>query len=759
MNKRIFTVAVATMVMGIGLQAQNNGNTGLTLKDVGGGYSKNNRIIENFDGKHNQKIQVSDGLKVKSISENSYAIQGEIKNQPSATKINWEFKLTIEGEWNFLAVINGDDFLGVADPWDLEGNVYETTLPEGYYDIFISGGESLDDRAFLFFEQIFIGEDTDMKADFEDAIYFISIAPLDINNVLINDWAGENSDIVFDFYFSTQNLRYWSFFFDSRISDCMIRFNDIKMNRNKIIATLISYNEITGDYYIVEFQPIEEISGDIVLENSSDEFYHFEQMINIPENFEGVLYSKSKWIRFWYNFELGRHGWFSINTDNRVRDKNIPYSLFSNIRYNDSPQTGETNTFVMPISSDFYDEEDWNEIQGSVVGNPMAMNDKGELIMNFFPKFNSFIFYDINEIISSLGNNPHTKVWNKEEYYYEGYRTPILYHQSLNITAETNPFEEETIVGDYLFLFLGEYSEQKYNHSDMIAKITGDGIEIFNDSIYKLSYLWLWDIILDDTRSQYHIEIFNDDVFAYGKKMKNHSIIDFDMTKTDVNPPTLTMLRIIDNEKISMFISDVNTARLEITTGDFELEFEEYYGWYLENFAYNKKPDIEIFWSSDNETFYELPALEDESKFHPGYGNFFNVSLAPLAEAGIDEGWITIKIILTDEVGNSQVQLLDPLFYYGDFVGIDKQILSNKLTSSAYPNPFTEKITVELENPVSGLTYFEIYDITGRIIHQQKTDANNTKSFTYNGKHLKAGVYFYGIYNGGNVVSGKIVKN
>jgi hypothetical protein len=152
-----------------------------------------------------------------------------------------------------------------------------------------------------------------------------------------------------------------------------------------------------------------------------------------------------------------------------------------------------------------------------------------------------------------------------------------------------------------------------------------------------------------------------------------------------------------------------------------------------------------------------LPVAEDPSKFHPGYGYFFNVSLAPLSELGANKAWITIKIILTDDAGNSQVQLLDPLFHYGSPIGID-EISTGLMSMPAYPNPFTDNVNIELKNPVSGDVYFEIYDVSGKIIYQEKMNCNQTTSFTWNGSHLKEGMYFYGIYGKECVVRGKMVK-
>ena len=66
MKKKIFTVATATMLMSFGLQAQNNGNVGLSFKDDGGGYLKDNRKTEFFDGLNYQKVGISEELQIKS---------------------------------------------------------------------------------------------------------------------------------------------------------------------------------------------------------------------------------------------------------------------------------------------------------------------------------------------------------------------------------------------------------------------------------------------------------------------------------------------------------------------------------------------------------------------------------------------------------------------------------------------------------------------------------------------------------------------
>jgi hypothetical protein len=333
--------------------------------------------------------------------------------------------------------------------------------------------------------------------------------------------------------------------------------------------------------------------------------------------------------------------------------------------------------------------------------------------------------------------NPLSKVWKKDEFFDEGYRTPMLYHQALNTGGGFPRLNNK-------LLFMGEYGEQKYNHGDLIVNIYGDENIVYQDSIYLLNKL----NYMNATCSQYKIEVVNDQVFAYGENMVNRSTLHFDITKNDVNPPTLTMLRVLNNDSISMFITDNTDAHLEIAAGDFSFNSE--------GMKYVSKPDIEVFWSYDGDEYFELPVEEDVSKFHPSYGNFFNVNLESTLR-GCIVAWITIKIVLTDEAGNKQEQIFEPLFLSSGSVGIEDYFME-KQNGIAYPNPFKDIVKIEVEKPLSGEVYFEIYDIAGRIIYQEKINGHNTNSFFWNGSRVKEGVYFYGIYGKNGVISGKIMK-
>ena len=713
----------------------------------------------NFDSTRYKSNELSEGLNIKEIETrregiSSILIHPNNNNQPSSTKSNHKFKLHIEGHWTEIVIGNGEDFLDATSSDLLINNTYEAFLPEGYYDIVIFGINSSDYYpAFVCLEQILVDKDIELTANMDSAVHKIVMAPVDATGKLLDDLDLVDRGFLFTLFMHYSihvkfKLNGW--LHDYPFSDFYFYVNDMR-ERNKIKITTDAYEPESQTSYFFSFPPIENgVTKDVVLTNKSDETVHYTQMFNINKELTKDSYSHFAINTVWYNFEKGHSLGLSKSWSKfRVHDREKPYSLYIYAPFNDNPKTGDINAFCSPI---FYESDDGlqgcEDMLDIIAPFPMAVNKNGELIMDYFSMFTSYGFKTPMSLLETICNNSLSRVYNKDEFYNEGYRTPHLYHQSANFTAEQLPGYGPVIMGG--LLFLGEFGEQKYNHGNVKVGVKGDGISIFDGSIFDFNGTFI-----NTAFTNYQINITNDEVFAYGRKMTNHTVIDFDFTNPDVNPPTLTMLRVLDNEKISMSVENAGTARLEITAGDHIMEWDDIEGW--NDIAYDKKISLEVLWSTDGEVFYELPIEEDESKFHPGYGFFFNVSLAPLSEHCAGNSWIIVKTILTDEVGNSQVQTFDPLFYYGYPIGID-EIPLEQANNIAYPNPFTGKVNIELQNPVSGEVYLEIYDISGRIIHQQKYNCDRTTSFTWNGSHLKEGIYFYGIYSKEGAVRGKIVK-
>lgn len=84
------------------------------------------------------------------------------------------------------------------------------------------------------------------------------------------------------------------------------------------------------------------------------------------------------------------------------------------------------------------------------------------------------------------------------------------------------------------------------------------------------------------------------------------------------------------------------------------------------------------------------------------------------------------------------------------FVGLSETVIPS---IRAYPNPFSEHITIEVEN--EQLVVFELIDLQGRILLQGKTDSTTE----VNTAGLQAGIYLLRLVSGNESVIQKVVKS
>ncbi|MFO7613098.1 MAG: T9SS type A sorting domain-containing protein [Bacteroidales bacterium] len=78
---------------------------------------------------------------------------------------------------------------------------------------------------------------------------------------------------------------------------------------------------------------------------------------------------------------------------------------------------------------------------------------------------------------------------------------------------------------------------------------------------------------------------------------------------------------------------------------------------------------------------------------------------------------------------------------------------------SCYPNPFSTWTSMDFTSDSHATARLEIYSIHGKLLDLKEMNAvrgNNT--FHYNGEALSPGTYYYRIYTGRGMISGKMVK-
>lgn len=74
-----------------------------------------------------------------------------------------------------------------------------------------------------------------------------------------------------------------------------------------------------------------------------------------------------------------------------------------------------------------------------------------------------------------------------------------------------------------------------------------------------------------------------------------------------------------------------------------------------------------------------------------------------------------------------------------------------------YPNPFDDITNINFMNDAASDVEFTVYDLTGRLVHQETVRATNGENnFTFNASDYSSGLYFYNLHNGVTMLTGKM---
>ena len=243
-------------------------------------------------------------------------------------------------------------------------------------------------------------------------------------------------------------------------------------------------------------------------------------------------------------------------------------------------------------------------------------------------------------------------------------------------------------------------------------------------------------------------DITNDNLVVDGVEKANITHIAYDMRKADGVPPTLTLLQVMNSENEEVI--EVNyDGKMNFACGDFHVDLE--LNW---NIIYEEAANIELFYKTANCDYESLEFVENEAMFHINYGNFYEVNLSQLAGKVNDE-WVTVKFVITDEEGNLQEQKLQNLFYIVDNTSVAE---TNTLTHTVYPNPFTNEVRINAAEAVNGSASISVFNVLGEQVISKAMNCNNTTEFVIDGSSLNAGIYFYSINTENGTLQGRIVK-
>lgn len=84
------------------------------------------------------------------------------------------------------------------------------------------------------------------------------------------------------------------------------------------------------------------------------------------------------------------------------------------------------------------------------------------------------------------------------------------------------------------------------------------------------------------------------------------------------------------------------------------------------------------------------------------------------------------------------------------------EVLEEVVSVKAFPNPFKQQTTIQVEGKVYESLEIEIYDVMGRLVHTQQ--AIGTQSLQLERGNLLSGIYVYRLSGGRELINiGKII--
>lgn len=162
---------------------------------------------------------------------------------------------------------------------------------------------------------------------------------------------------------------------------------------------------------------------------------------------------------------------------------------------------------------------------------------------------------------------------------------------------------------------------------------------------------------------------------------ENKAMMTCNIDKTDWVPPTAQLLWFTDGTIVKDHFQTPENAVLHLYAADFRYTLNDTFDKDMMDAFPLESIKVEYAPSGSGE-FTEIEVSENAGMFFmPGYGYCYEGSLAGI-DRGSSNGWMDLRITLTDDSGNVQTQTLSPAFRVESLAGIEDVSLDNTVNGS-----------------------------------------------------------------------------
>lgn len=252
--------------------------------------------------------------------------------------------------------------------------------------------------------------------------------------------------------------------------------------------------------------------------------------------------------------------------------------------------------------------------------------------------------------------------------------TSVTYGNSVPFTSFLSYAAKDDVPDDFASSWdwnfvgaMGEVRNGDKTNSD--TRVLYNGEEIF--SSYADMNMWEW-FGNNPAPGTYDINIENRNVTVDGE-IPGRSVCrtHIDMAQADFQPPVLSWLQYRDKQGQLCDRFDKAEGSIVFTAG--KLDYQINQDWMTEMAFTDADFTVKVMYSPNRYgDWQELTAVENPSNFFAaGYGKYFTVDLAQIVRNS-SNGWFDLRFELTDAVGNSQIQSIEPAFKIEALTALEK---------------------------------------------------------------------------------------
>ncbi|MBR3709764.1 MAG: T9SS type A sorting domain-containing protein [Bacteroidales bacterium] len=735
--KRLFTF-ISTTVLLVAGAAQLN--------------AQNRCVLQNDKGATGV-ITYSDNMKV-AHQHNDQSVmlmtKTEVKPQVKGDRPTHTLNVYLPDDYTLdfvILVSDGVDIVAALDSWKKE-NFLSVDLEEGVYHVLANGYAELNDdfnECFWTYEDFELTQDSNVYIDFNECVYGLDWSFEDENGNPLNEL--EFLDVVEDVSLIWQNCVLFSFNYFTDIiaaEDVNLRFNGFSEN-SSLSLNVYAMAEGQKSYCFSNF--IKGMHEAPVFTVAAEDLTKTTQLFTVTMGIDSCYYHTDNKTVF---TQLG--GWMmtAVFNERLVYYPQDPYTIVANVN-KDALAGGERREVEVILLPTVYERLDPFGYEFPFIGSSLYFNENGETCWEAMPYFRDVSNPAPPSYPDYFPGTPAMKVTPADKVVNFGERTPLVTYYPLAVNADNTPLNQTILRGG--IYFSGENSCERQCDYDSFIQVYVDGQEIYNDSVYKFNNCW-GEFQLDP--APVVVQTTNTHLVANWAGKGNATRIDFDLNRDDAMPPTLTFLRVLNQYgDETVWLDDLSQSTLVFGCGDFAYNYVDEGGYYS-NLIYDGKPDVLIRCGPNPMQMRPLSFQEDESLFHPNYGNVLVADLSGI-NGQFDNQWLILQILLTDGSGNTQLQTLQNLFFTGNPLSID-EYAAERLEHEVIPNPFTDEVRIKSAQPLDGVARVQLYDVLGRRVYDATENGHAVNEFIIDGSALKPGIYFYDINTEKGVMRGKIVK-